>query len=328
MEHRSIRPPAVNPTPPLVLILGFWVCDLFFRAIAGSHDTPYWIGLPCIGAVIAQLGLVAAWGVFAPQRLPLRLMISVLLALSLALALVAGMWASTDLSSSFDSEAFFMLLALPLWLLAVQAPLWVLKFARGARISSGDTSSSGARQFGLQELLTLTALVAVALGLAQVVVQSDSYGGRGPADWSPIVWACGYLALWSGLVVLPCIWGVLLTRNPLTGTAIVGGYQIVLVLVAATVVIATSRMASIVGFWEISWGLFLFQIGSVGTILVSLGIVRGSGYRWHRDGDPPVAAPPVVFPSQQWTALNDVAKPAGEIDDKPAENEAGPFDQE
>jgi len=199
--------PSPTPQTDLTPLIGVFLA----LAIANMIGVPLAVGLAATGldavfagVVGAEFALAAAWGVFAPQPLPNRLLSTMLLAIGFGVTLLMGiLLASWPSMTSVDGDVFAAALMLPLCLLAVQCPLCALKLLRGVAISAGDvepeTSPHGSRQFGLSEMLTVTAWVALAFGLAQLAVQlaspfAPSFG------WPQIGLACGVSGLWGLLV--------------------------------------------------------------------------------------------------------------------------------
>jgi len=114
----------------------------------------------------------------------------------------------------------------------------------------------------------------------------------GTDDWWSLARACGVLALWSTLVVLPCTWAMLIARDPWAGTGIVLVYQFLLTLIVVPVVSVLAGGGINADY--IGMGMFLLlllQAGCVGALLGSLAVVRRAGYYWHRPGTLPASAP-------------------------------------
>ncbi len=291
MDDRATRESTADPASLGLLVMGFCVFNLLIPRWALHSNAIAWLTIPFIGVTLAQFGLAAAWGVFAPRCLLLRLTSSLALGAGLSVQFLVGL---PSARSPNGEDALRVLMLLPLLLLAVQTPLWILKFVSGARISPGketagkeEETARQMRQFSLQEILTATAWVAVALGSAQMALR---WGGNMPfaldGGWSSLAVTCGVLALWSTLVLLPCIWGLLIARDPWAGTGAMLAYQLVLTLMVAPVLLALVSYSEPVGLMFLAmFVLPLFQLGCVGTLLGCLVVVRRGGYSWHRPSD-------------------------------------------
>jgi hypothetical protein len=108
------------------------------------------------------------------------------------------------------------LLLLPLLFLAMQSPLWLFRAITGWQIvpRGWEETSWGARQFGILDLLAVTALAAVALGLTQVAFSIRNVGREDMATaWLPFVFGDAIAAAANALLSLPCLWAVFAARD-------------------------------------------------------------------------------------------------------------------
>jgi hypothetical protein len=133
-------------------------------------------------------------------------------------------------------------LMLPLILLAVQFPLWILKMATGWQIVLAGTpdpaSPAQLRQFRLQHILGATTVVAASFGLAGVGLPHLE-GPRANADtslWLGLMLACLIFCVFSALSTLPCLWAAFVARNKAAGGAAIAIYAMLMSVLAATVI--------------------------------------------------------------------------------------------
>jgi hypothetical protein len=164
------------------------------------------------------------------------------------------------------------------WLL-VQAPLWVLRLARGVRIQPIEELPAfdpARRQFGIRELMVLTASVAVLLGIGRLalplLLQAARSGNWG--EWP----AFAFVVVTNVVLTLPLALAALLPRYWLLACG-VG-----MVFVAA----ATWGELSLLRYFLSGNGslepdvlaLFLIMNGSQGVaVIAALGIMRAAGFR-------------------------------------------------
>lgn len=105
-----------------------------------------------IGSMAGQCGLLAVWGVLGPFRATARLTITLTIGVLLMTSFGMGV-AIVEPPGDNLGEMICTLLFLPLFLLAVQLPLWVFRLVTGGRITHVGThagqSMTPQRQFGL-----------------------------------------------------------------------------------------------------------------------------------------------------------------------------------
>jgi hypothetical protein len=174
------------------------------------------------GAILAQAGLLAIWGVFGCQSVLRRLLFGVAVAGILFFAFALGAANSTQFSHSrfWQEEVGKVLAVAPLILLSIQSPLWLAKIWFGWRIERADSvDNSPRRQFRIADMLILTALVAGSLGLAKWALGSQF--GNGLMPWIPLAIAVGSSAAASLIFILAAITFALRMRiNAINITAV------------------------------------------------------------------------------------------------------------
>lgn len=205
---------------PLIIVVGLAAVVNFIVAASISPSDP---GLPLAvlyGLVLAQVGLLSAWAVLGPHRIGVQWPASLLILVGLVVMICLGTAAGnprSDLRSALRS-----MLGLPLLFAMAQLPLWILRLVAGWRIvpsgAAETITTRGPRQFGVQDLLGVTAAVALILGLAQFGL---FYGADLAASDILAVWAMGLgfglaLAVISTFFVPLGIWAGLGVRDLLS----------------------------------------------------------------------------------------------------------------
>jgi hypothetical protein len=236
------------------------------------------VGTFLLGMVAGEAGLLAVWAVFGPQRLLVRWPASLLVTAVLWGVFLLGM---ASVIPGGVAEIARGTLMLPLILLAVQSPLWILKMMTGWRIVLAGTqapaSPAESRQFRLQHMLGATAVVAAAFGLASLgLPRVDGPHPRADTSlWLGLMWACMILYFLSGLSICPCLWAALVVRNKAAGAVAIVIY---LVLMSALAVIVISALG---GPSPPEQGMRLFVLLFGGLALAMLGglhVARSCGY--------------------------------------------------
>jgi hypothetical protein len=166
-----------------------------------------------LGIVFAQVALAAAWTAWAPVSLAWRVGGGLL-----AIAFVVLMLALAIRETSGGDEIGAMLygvILLAQWMLS-QAPLWLARIGFGHRIvpwQAGDGPSSRREmQFGLGQLLALTACVAILLVLARWLYSPESAQELGK-DWRMFAAIAAMLAGFQALAPLPAFWAAFAGRT-------------------------------------------------------------------------------------------------------------------
>ena len=168
----------------------------------------YWLGLK-----FGHTTLAAAWAAFGPGkliwRLPLSLVWVGMLPVPLAVAISRG----------DGPEGFAILLVgcfLGQWLM-LQFPLWglVIGFRLQLRDIGGSQDSFDARQsqFGIRQLIIVTAIVAIAFGIGRIVV------GNVPESIGEELPVFAFLAIAASVQTLPLLLAALMRQRALLGVS-------------------------------------------------------------------------------------------------------------
>ena len=168
-----------------------------------------------LGTLFGQVSLVAAWTALGPfsliRRLPLAF--TVLAAISISI--------SVNLARDNNNELVALLIlcgALLLQWILVQAPVWLLVVVYGLRIHHrcdaplGNQSSN--LQFGIRQVMTLTALVAVVLGACRMLLGGLQLEVGDDGWWETCV-IFGFIVLTNCVVSLPMVAASLLPKHAL-----------------------------------------------------------------------------------------------------------------
>jgi hypothetical protein len=209
---------------------------------------------------------------------------------------VLGLAASGAPADEIVGYFFWGSLLLPILLLVVQFPIWLLRVATGCRIVRvcGGPQPARSRQFRLQDLFCVMTIVAVALGLARL--WSSEFGPGDPTEIAP---ALGIASLWTAFVTLPCVYAGLAARNVPLAVWLMTGYALattVLEMVLA-VALAGPGPSQAMGM---AFAMLFFNGAAIATVFGTLVLARREGYvlLWPRRKEPePQAAE--VSPNQE-----------------------------
>jgi len=205
----------------------FLGCVAFFAATNGLHYPLLLISRrdDILGMVIgaaqpsmmgAQMALHSIWCVLAPLHWAKRFLVGVTVLLVLCGTMAGGMAvnsvAGTDVVALATRLFWNDLLCLPLLLIAVQTPLWVMRIGFGWRVACrGEVPSTAFRPLRIGNLLIATAVVAAALAAARCSgwVSTPS----GDVSIVGLVVAALIIVMVSAVIVLPAVLAALYARR-------------------------------------------------------------------------------------------------------------------
>jgi hypothetical protein len=172
-----------------------------------------------VGTLFAQPSLAAAWVALGPGPLLWRLPLS--LGWTGALVIAYVLQASVHGQPSHPSEALIVAAALIGQWLVVQLPLWGLRVVYGVRLrhASDPPESTRDRQFGIRQVMILTFIVAVVLGVCRWVVAETAVHFQ-DMDWSGLA-IITFLALAGIIMNFPLLIAALLPRYWLPAIGVV-----------------------------------------------------------------------------------------------------------
>ncbi len=248
--------------------------DISGRAIAMT------LGPACTGMIGGQAAVHGIWCVFAPLHWAKRFLAGA----TSAIVLFGGLLVPEFLADGFNdvdvADLAAPLLCLPLFLLAAQTPLWIMRMWFRWRIVHRDDAASGHFEpLRIGGLLIAMAVIGMALAAAQA---SQSLAARsGDRSIAGLVVAALVIMVISALAVLPAVLACLRARRlPLAlGLAFAVDAAIVLGYVALVVALGRGRM-----HWEVFVQVPVLAGGFFVSLTAPMLIARRLGYRllWGR----------------------------------------------
>lgn len=201
------RYPRINAALALQLFGNFLIAFVFELQGGGSVVA----GL-ALGFLFGQVTLLAIWTAWAPVSLFLRISSGLLMTgfVSLTLTVSIMRHARPDLTAPLLFSTVFF----GQWLLS-QGPLWLMRWTVGLHIGRAEDPPSGdARrdaQFGVGQLLILTACVAVLLGAARWLFPPEAL--EAISRDSEALAIAAILATFNTLAPLPAVWACFASRR-------------------------------------------------------------------------------------------------------------------
>jgi hypothetical protein len=158
----------------------------------------------------------------------------------------------------------------------VQAPIWAAVWLYGLRIAHAmePQSGPGNRQFGIRQLMTLTAIIGVLLGLGRLVLTRVTWLDDN-RNWLEDFLIFGFIGVANALIAFPILAAALLPR--FARLASIG----ILVLVAALIVVEVPLFDAVtIGGGPHDWWIFGgMNFGYCLWVLAYVGVLRLGGYR-------------------------------------------------
>jgi hypothetical protein len=230
-----------------------------------------------LGTMFGQVSLAAAWSALGPYALIRRLPLS----FAWIAAIVLSFGCNIAQGSNSNGLAVLLVYAAALvgqWLL-VQAPMWLLITRYGLRIVSAEhqptTREQSDQQFGIRQIMILTALVAIVLGAGRFLL-GGLKADQSFRDWRGVL-LFGLLALSNAAIAFPLIAATLRRRNPLP--AILGALLLVALATVAELSVVSwlwpSGKPSAHDYWIIAL-INAFQCPWILTVLL---LLRAGGFR-------------------------------------------------
>lgn len=235
------------------------------------------LGGVCLAMIGAQVALLNVWFVFAPLPIGRRLIIGLV---------VGGVWlaASTIIflvSIPYVVGLLAAFLSLPILMLAIQTPLWVMKVCfnwRVVRMVDG-VATPPRRPLRILDLMIATGAIAIVLGLARL--GSLGHGFSRADHIFELLGSGTFLGFLSAISLIPCIWAELRGGDRTRALTIAIGVHAAIAAIPLLLVL----MEPFVGF-----SIFLFlaglpMAGYVTLVLCILSKCRRYGFRlrWGRE---------------------------------------------
>jgi hypothetical protein len=232
------------------------------------------------GTMYGQTTLAAAWAVLGPGPFTVRLAGSLawVFMLPMAASLNAVLDRGPPLAAVIMLGAYFF----GQWLL-LQFMLWPLSIGFGLHVQhlseQGDSSGRSHRQFGIRQLIIVTAIVAVFLGIGRFAF---SFANQQSVLVSADSIAFLLMAVAAGLMTVPLVLAALLKRH--AGRAV-----IVMLVVTGLMAVIESPLFRLVqaGIRPSTLHFLARNFVSAAVVLAVMATVRSSGFRLHRIGSQP-----------------------------------------
>lgn len=171
-----------------------------------------------LGSMFGQTTLAAAWTAFGPGPLTIRLTGSLVWIVLLALAVTINI--SVNSGPPTSTAVWIGLCLFGQWIL-LQFPLWSLAIGYGLQLRHGSDQNPEAglrdRQFGIGQLIIVTAIVGVVLGIARAVI---TLLGDQLKMTDPELPLLIFLAVAAVILTLPLVLAALLKRHAPIGIAL------------------------------------------------------------------------------------------------------------
>ena len=234
----------------------------------------------CVGMIGGQAAVHGIWCVFASLHWAKRFLAGATSAIVLFGGLVVPQLLAGRVSHGDVADLAVPLLCLPLFLLATQTPLWIMRiWFRWRIVHRDDATSAHFEPLRIGDLLIATAVIGMALAAARLSQSIGSSSGNDGIVW--LVVAALVIMVISGITVLPAILaGLYARRLPLAlGLALAPDAAIVVVYVALAVTLGGGRFE-----WELFIAMPALAGGFFVTLTAPMLIARRIGYRllWGR----------------------------------------------
>ena len=227
MSDSPFALPAARPNPrwraalcvgPVVALAHLFIATI--RSEPQAKPLEYvTIGL-VFGTFFGQVTLAAAFTALGPFPLIWRLPLSLAWLAASVVVLTINFWISGP-RGDFAIVVVFGCVAFGQWLLA-QAPLWGLAVGYGLRVRHTSETSSGLdrkdRQFGIRELLIVTAVVAVVLGIGRAL--AILIAPHVTLEYEPFL-IVSFLAVAGIIMTLPLVLAAMLPRHAVLSSLMV-----------------------------------------------------------------------------------------------------------
>jgi hypothetical protein len=294
-------PQSEKQIPAGTAVSGIFLTIAFFSPLA-LLDSPPAVQMALPGILFGQLAVLAVWGALGPRSLLVRW----------PLCLLAGeaLFSVVSLSSAVAGHSDIVeyvvgTLLLPTLYLAVQAPVWLLRLITGCRIvrrREGESPPKRSRQFRVRDLLVATTMVALTLGLAQLglSVPANPRPDAVPDALAQLALVCGFLALWSGFAVLPCVYAAMAAHHCGLGALAIGAYTLAMTFFLLTLLVALQGGLPPGNGGEVFLTLLLMNGGAVSVLFGTLLLARYYDYvlLWPGRDEPPTR-PAELVPGEE-----------------------------
>jgi len=247
---------------------------LFVAWFSGDGDSRYRSLI--VGTLWGQTTLAAIWMVFGREHIALRFLLCMSWLSTISLALVVYRLWLPGLPVSWISHTLVWTSILAQWLLA-QVPLQIVRIANEvliAHIAEDSVAALSKPQFQIRQLLIVTAVVAVVLGLARVLTPPLEFGRFFVHDAMQFL----FLVATNVIVTVPLAFCVLSPRRPIA-VAIFALLCVTLGSAAEIVLYSITFSGSRSFNAELALILLTKNLTTSAWVVAVLGSLRLGGYR-------------------------------------------------
>jgi hypothetical protein len=222
------------------------------------------------GTVFGQTAVAAAWATFGPMPFRWRFPLSLAWLAMLTLADAFNGWLNRGTPGEYIIVGVLLLC---LWLL-LQLLFWGIAFGFGVQLQHADEEESGnyptKRQFGIRQVMILTAIVGILLGIGRIAVPYLLQEVWMVSVIAPVV---AFLVVAEATMTLPLVVAALLRRHTVVGVVMA------LALIGAITACEPSLldMVSIAGSSQMH-EIVALNVSTAASTLALLTIVRLNGY--------------------------------------------------
>ena len=222
------------------------------------------------GTIFAQSAVAAAWTAFGPIQFGWRLPLSLTWLAMLSFIHAVNGWLNGGLPSGSISVGVLLLCH---WLL-LQFPLWGIAIGYGVQLRHADDTEIGNsihRQFGIRQLMIVTAVVGMLFGVGRIAVP---YFLKEIEAFPIIASVIAFLVTVEVVMTLPLAVAALLRRH------VVIGVLSALTLIGAVTACELPLLKMVIPMAGGSsvLGIIAANVGTAITLLALLTIVRLNGY--------------------------------------------------
>lgn len=246
----------------------FLIIDTAMFARVRLDDT--FAGL-VLGAIAAQITLLAVFSALAPVPVFLRITAGVFGAITVSMAIFCMEGPGDGERMEISGAAFLQ------WI-AVQIPLWVFRVQSGWHLRRSTENLAAFRrqdlQFGIRQLMAWTAVVAVILSIAKTAIPDDVVdNSRNAMRMREIGAIMILLTIFNSLAAWPMIWAAFVRSRMLVWCGVAIACSAVLCVLE---IWAFQSVLGVRPDWGVFVGLHLIQLVAVGGSLL---LVRMNGIR-------------------------------------------------
>ena len=244
VSAKPIVPAATLPMPgptwlPLIGVgLVFVLANSALPLIERIDDDSFLV-FWCVGVILAEGFVLAAWLVWGDGPFFQRLFIHWIAAAVLGVASFLG---AVAVEGFRDGDIRDMLevipFSLPLFSLAIQLPLWIARYYCGWRLVDSCADPVAAKPMGTRDLMLGTVIVAVSLALARLAEGMDD-NSEGWLVWAILAPSVAGISLVS---VLPVAVWLLRMQNPVIGLICIPLQTMLAIFVTITIIAMNERI--------------------------------------------------------------------------------------